>query len=148
MTREELVAFIEENSDIDDFTGGINETEVIRLEDELGVVFPESYKWFLKSYGSGGLFGVEILCCGKSQIPSVISNTERFRKLGLPEEYVVIENCEEFVYCLDTSFISNNECPIISWDRVAGYSGKRANNFHEFLSNRLLEAKENWEEDF
>jgi len=111
------------------------------------VKFSDSYIWFLKNYGSGGLFGVDILGCGKSATLSVITNTERFRKIGLPTQYVVVENCEEFVYCLDTENLIDAECVVVSWDRTDGYSDKRAENFHEFLTNRLLDAKENWDED-
>ncbi|MWC30015.1 SMI1/KNR4 family protein [Paenibacillus sp. MMS18-CY102] len=148
MERNELNAFIQEHVDDTDFTGGVSDTEITKVENELNVVFPRSYKWFLKNYGSGGLFGVDILGCGKSAIPSVVSNTERLRNLGLPSEYIVIEDCDEFFYCLDTGNLLDGECSIISWDRVAGFSGKRANGFYDFLSERLSEAKENWDEDF
>ncbi|WCN36407.1 SMI1/KNR4 family protein [Aneurinibacillus uraniidurans] len=148
MERDELIAFIQEHSDDTDFTGGIPDEDTEKIESKLKVEFPQSYRWFLKNYGSGGLFGVDILGCGKSSIPSVVSNTERLRNLGLSPEYIVIENCEEFFYCLDTGDLLNGECPVISWDRVAGFSGKRADNFYDFLSSRLSEAKENWDEDF
>ncbi|MGZ0050647.1 SMI1/KNR4 family protein [Brevibacillus gelatini] len=148
MKRDELIAFIQEHSDDTDFTGGVADEVIEKVEGELKVKFPQSYKWFLKNYGSGGIFGVDILGCGKSSIPSVVSNTQRLRNLGLPLEYIVIENCEEFFYCLDTRNSLDGECPIISWDRVAGYSGKRADNFFDFLSDRFSEAKENWDEDF
>ncbi|WP_167330837.1 SMI1/KNR4 family protein, partial [Paenibacillus sonchi] len=52
-----------------------------------------------------------------------------------------------FFYCLDTTDISNEECSVISWDRMSGFNGKRADNFYEFLFERLSDAKENWEED-
>ncbi|AIQ11226.1 SMI1/KNR4 family protein [Paenibacillus durus] len=148
MELDELIAFIHEHSDDTDFTGGIPDADIEKIERELKVEFPQSYKWFLNNYGSGGLFGVDILGYGKSSIPSVVSNTERLRNLGLPPEYIVIENCEEFFYCIDAGTLLDGDCPIISWDRVAGFSGKRADNFYDFLSNRLSEAKENWDEDF
>ncbi|MNC48922.1 Antitoxin YobK [compost metagenome] len=90
---------------------------------------------------------MDILGCGKSAIPSVVSNTVRLRNLGLPPEYIAIENCDEFFYCLHTGNLVDGECPVISWDRVAGFSGKRADDFYSFLSERLNEAKENWDED-
>ncbi|MEO3946601.1 SMI1/KNR4 family protein [Gorillibacterium sp. CAU 1737] len=49
-------------------------------------------------------------------------------------EYVVIEDCGEFAYCLDKGNASNGECPIIAWDRAAGFNGKRATDFYEFFS--------------
>lgn len=94
----------------------------------------------------GGIFGVEILGFGKSSPASVITQTERYRRIGLPVEYVVIENCDEFIYCLATNKMNNNECPVISWDRISGFGGERGTDFVEFLANRLLDAKENWSE--
>lgn len=148
MTREQIINFIQQNSVHNYFTGGVFQSDIKEIESKLQVKLPESYKWFLLNYGSGGVFGVDILGYGKSSIPAVVSDTERFRKLGLPNEYVVIENYDEFVYCLDTtSKLSNNECPIICWDIIAGFNGERADNFYEFLLERLFEAKENWDED-
>ncbi|MCX7568634.1 SMI1/KNR4 family protein [Tumebacillus sp. DT12] len=147
MNSLELKTFIQKNADDTDFTGGIPDEHIKSIEEELGVRFPESYKWFLRNFGSGGLFGVDILGCGKSTIPSVISYTERLRQYGLPEAFIVIEDCDEFYYCLDTRDFSDTECPVISWDRIAGFSGKRADHFHDFFVTRLVEAKENWEEE-
>ncbi|AMA74303.1 MULTISPECIES: SMI1/KNR4 family protein [Aneurinibacillus] len=61
MERDELIAFIQEHSDDTDFTGGIPDEDIEKIESELKVEFPQSYKWFLKNYGAGGLFGVDIL---------------------------------------------------------------------------------------
>lgn len=110
---------------------------------------PESYKWFLTNYGSGGLFGVDILGVAKSNIASVVIETESYRDLGMSENLVVIEDIGEYAYCLDTSNMENNECPVIAWDRQGGLDDyNTAKNFYEFLSQRLLDAKEVWEEEF
>ncbi|MFE5320345.1 SMI1/KNR4 family protein [Paenibacillus sp. NPDC056579] len=148
MDLNKLITLIQEHTDGNDFTGGISDNDIEKIECKLNVEFPRSYKWFLGNYGSGGMFGVDILGCGKSNNPSVVINTERLRNnLGLPHEYIVIENCDEFYYCLDTNNLLDGECPIISWDRVAGFGGKRAESFHEFLVDRLIDAKENWDDD-
>ena len=148
LSKEDIAVFIQENGEDDDFTGGVSDETINEIEYKLEVKFPNSYKWFLRNYGSGGIYGVDILGCGKSSNPSVLSNTERFRNLGLPKQYIVIGNCDEFVYCLDTSDFNDMECSIISWDRISGYNGEREDNFYEFYLNRLIEAKENWDEDF
>lgn len=148
LNQKEMSEFIQFNSEINAFTGGVSDEIIKEVEKALKVKFSDSYIWFLENYGSGGLFGVDILGCGKSATPSVITNTERFRNIGLPTQYVVVENCEEFVYCLDTGNLIDAECVVVSWDRTGGYSGKRADNFYEFLTNRLLDAKENWDENF
>ncbi|MGG1575013.1 SMI1/KNR4 family protein [Fictibacillus sp. NRS-1165] len=76
MDEKELMDFMREYMESDDFTGGVNERQIAVVEAGLGVQLPESYKWFLTSYGSGGLFGVDM-----SNIASVVikpKNLERW----------------------------------------------------------------------
>lgn len=149
MNEKELTNFINKNMESDDFTGGIDESLINVIQNELGIVLPKSYQWFLINYGSGGMFGVDILGVANSNIASVVIETERFRELGLDKNLVVIENGGEYAYCLDTDKMENNECPVIVWDRQMGIDETiEAKNFYEFLSQRLLDAKEAWEEDF
>lgn len=149
MGQKELINFINENMELDDFTGGIDEKQINTIQNKLGVVFPKSYQWFLINYGSGGMFGVDILGVAKSNIASVVIETERFRDLGLDKNLVVIEDSGEYAYCLYTDKMENNECPVIVWDRQMGIDETiEANNFYEFLLRRLIDAKEAWEEDF
>ncbi len=85
----------------------------------------------------------------KSNRVPVVINTNRYRDLGLEKDLVVIENAGEYVYCLNTSKMEKNECPVIAWNRQGGLDDyNTAQNFYEFLSQRLLDAKEAWEEDF
>ncbi|QJW46918.1 SMI1/KNR4 family protein [bacterium BFN5] len=146
MTQEELIKYLKGNAGSDDFTGGVDDSAVKSIELALKVNLPKSYKWFLQNYGMGGIWGIEILGYGKSTPPSVVTQTERYRILGLPAAYVVIENCDEFVYCLATDKMIDDECPVISWDRIAGYGGVRGNTFVEFLVGRLTDAQSDWEE--
>ena len=149
MSKNELTTFINENKESDDFTGGVDERQITFIQNELGVELPKSYLWFLSNYGSGGIFGVNISGVAKSNIASVISETEGFRKLGLYESLVVIENCGEYAYCLYTGKMVGNECPVIAWDRQMGIDEViEAKKIYEFLLNRLMGAKEAWEEDF
>lgn len=149
MDKVELINFINEHMEPDDFTGGVDDSQINFVQEELGVEFPESYKWFLTTYGSGGLFGVDILGVAKSNIATVVIDTMRYWDLGLEKDLVVIENAGEYVYCLNTSKMEKNECPVIAWNRQDGLDDyNTALNFYEFLSQRLLDAKEAWEEDF
>ncbi|MFJ6413361.1 SMI1/KNR4 family protein [Terribacillus saccharophilus] len=149
MNKEQLINFINEHKESDDFTGGVDENQISHIQNELGVDLPESYKWFLTTYGSGGIFGIDILGVAKSNRATVTVNTKRYRDLGLNKDLVVIENAGEYVYCLNTSRMENNECPVIAWNRIGGLDDyNTANNFFDFLSERLLDAQEAWEEDF
>lgn len=149
MNKEELINFIKRNMEPDDFTGGVDGKQIDYVQDTLKLKLPESYKWFLNNFGSGGLYGVDILGVAKSNIANVVIETESYRVLGMSENLVVIEDIDEYAYCLDTSNMENNECPVIAWNKQGGLDDyNTAENFYEFLSQRLLDAKEAWEEDF
>lgn len=149
MDKEELINFINKHKESDDFTGGVDESQINSIQNELGVKLPESYKWFLTTYGSGGLFGVDILGVAKSNRAPIVVNTKRYRDLGMDKDLVVIEDAGEYAYCLDISEMENNECPVIAWNRPGGLDDyNTAKEFYEFLSQRLLDAKEAWEEEF
>ncbi|AIF44500.1 SMI1/KNR4 family protein [Virgibacillus sp. SK37] len=149
MNKNKLINLINENKEPDDFTGGVDERQINLVQDTLNLKLPESYKWFLSNYGSGGLFGVDILGIAKSNIATVIIETESYRNLGINDNLVVIEDIDEYAYCLDTSKMASNECPVIAWDKQTGLDDyNTAENFYEFLYQRLQDAKEAWEEDF
>ncbi|MEF7558984.1 SMI1/KNR4 family protein [Bacillus thuringiensis] len=76
-------------------------------------------------------------------VASVVIETESYGDLGMNENLVVIEDIGEYAYFLDTSNMENNECTVIAWDRQGGLDDyNTAKNFYEFLSQRLLDAKE------
>lgn len=98
-----LQEFIKQYGEDDDFTGGVSEDQVKETENKLQVPLPESYKWFLRNYGSGGIFGVDII--GYDLVgPSVVDATKDYQKqYKLIDGIVVIESVDEFAYCLDTN---------------------------------------------
>lgn len=53
--------FFAENTKENDFTGGIGEDKILKIEKNLQVTLPVSYKWFLRNYGSGGVYGIDLL---------------------------------------------------------------------------------------
>lgn len=149
MSQEELIDFIKENMNDDDFTGGVDSKQIEYIQETLDVPLPKSYKWFLATHGSGGLFGVAILGVAKSNIATVLNATKSYREMGMNQDLVVIDDIGEYAYCLDTSRMQNGECPVIAWNRQGGLDDyDTAENFYEFLLQRLLDAKEAWEEDF
>ena len=81
----------------------------MRAEQELGFEIPENYLWFLKKYGHGGFF-FEFLGYGLTGNPLFVRETLKQRENGLPENLMVIENCDEYVACINTD--NGN---IVSW---------------------------------
>lgn len=147
LNYSKLQEFIREYGKVDDFTGGVSEDKVKETEQKLQVSLPESYKWFLRNYGYGGFFGVDIIGYGFTG-PAVVDATKGHQKYyGLIDGLVVIEDIDEFAYCLDTNKMIDGECPVITWDNQEGYGVKLADNFLDYFIERLEEAKDNWDED-
>nr|WP_085994343.1 SMI1/KNR4 family protein [Oceanobacillus senegalensis] len=148
MCKDDLEKLITDNMETGYFTGGIEKKLVDKIEEDLDILLPNSYKHFLMKYGSGGIFGVDILGAGKTDQPFVVTETEKYRQKGLEKDLVLIEDCDEFLYCLDTSEMVNEECPVVSWDQHEGIDSIESANFCKFLLERFIDSKEAWEEDF
>jgi len=139
--KEKIIKMIEQYEEEKDFYGRANEEDVEYIETILDIKFPESYKWFILNYGSGGICGVEVIGLEKKNDSSVVKVTERYRSLGLDSECIVIEDLGEFILCIDTS----DEDKIIRWDRVNRIKEYRYNNFYEYLIDIFQEAIDNWD---
>ncbi|WFA07074.1 SMI1/KNR4 family protein [Bacillus sp. HSf4] len=147
MNLSKVREFIEENKHEAIFTGGTNENNIKWIEETLQVELPESYKWFLRNYGAGGMFGVLILGYNIDSA-TVVNKTVEYREdYNLTEGLVVIEDIDFFAYCLDTNKMENGECPVFIWDRENGYENFVAGSFIEYFYDKLKRMKENWEED-
>ncbi|SFT02315.1 SMI1/KNR4 family protein [Marininema halotolerans] len=112
----------------------------------LEVNFPDSYKWYIQNYGHGGVEGVEILGIAHIAMP-VVEETVHYRQHGLPPQYVVVEDCGEYVYCLDTSRMENGECPIINWAIWEPIAIDKFDDFYSFLVDRFQEEIDNLDDD-
>ena len=115
------------------FVGALDDSKISDIEKRLNVKLPESYKWFLLEYGTGGVFGIEIFGGGLREVPTCVRETEEWREYGLPMEFVVIQNYGSGVYCLDTSRLANNECPVIDWEQDDEDGINEYENFYTFL---------------
>lgn len=139
--NNKIVDMIKKYEEENDFYGKINEEDIKLVEHSLNIIFPESYKWFISNYGSGGICGVEILGIENKENSSVIYGTEKYRMLGLESGCVVIEDLGEFIMCIDT----NDRDKIIRWDRVNKIKEYRYNDFYEYLIDTFKEAIDNWD---
>ncbi|KRT87384.1 MULTISPECIES: SMI1/KNR4 family protein [Bacillus] len=137
----QISMMINEYEEQGDFFGAVPDEDISRAEEKLGCEFPRKYKEFVKAYGSGGICGGEVLGIEGDGYASVVEATERFRNFGLPEKYLVIENVDEFVYCLNTE---ENHC-VIRWDDISKKEIERYSSFDEYLQDSFQEAIDNWE---
>ncbi|QOQ55556.1 SMI1/KNR4 family protein [Bacillus amyloliquefaciens] len=139
--------FFEENKKYSILTGGVTDKQIKEIEEDLKATLPESYKWFLKEYGSGGAYGTMILGYD-SEGAEVVELTKEYGTFyDLIPGLVVIEYIDEFSYCLDTNRMVDGECPVVLWDNHGGYGYTAASNFLEFFLQRLEKGKQDLDED-
>lgn len=135
-----LVAFIEQNAADLIITGGVSGERIMEMETELALCFRQEYRKFLARYGMLLGFGVMILGCGKGAEASVVTETKRFREMGLSDQYIVIRDVDEWIYCLN-----NNDGTVSSWDRGSRKHLPVSPDFDSYVLKELTEAKEDWD---
>ena len=119
----------------------VTDEEISQAEQELGLKIPESFTWFLKEFGSGG-YWFEILGYCKSGRAEFVEETLKQRKNGLPKTFLIIEDCDEFYYCLDAG---NGK--VASWSQYDAEDVSYCfRDFYEFFMDNIENAIDNNEE--
>lgn len=127
---------------------GASREQISNVMNGMGVVFPESYIWFLKEYGWVRLGGDELYGLGPD-IPAYLELgriTESERKDARPhlKHYLVpiMNDGAGNHYCLDTLKMNEGECPVVFWDHELGEEQEPqcvSGSFSEWLNTRLEE---------
>ena len=134
---EKLQKIIHDYERPEDFTHTQISTEQIeQAEKELHVLLPKQYVNFLICYGHGGINGIEIIGIGKTGRLLFVEETQKYRKYGLPEDYLVTEICDEWIYCIDC-----NTGKIVSWNN--SIIENCYHDFDSYLADRFHDAIEN-----
>ena len=136
---DELYAFVKKYESIGDFTYADVTDEMLNgVERGLNIKIPEEYKRFLKEFGHGGIGGLEILGVGKNGSLIFEKETLKYRAYGLPAELIVIENCDEWIYC-----VNSINGKVVMWSiRDSGYS-EAFDSFKTYLYDRINDMLEN-----
>ena len=103
----------------------------------LDVTIPRQFVEYLNEYSHGGVGGVEILGVGLTGTMLFVDTTLRYRKYGLPHNLLAVENCDEWLYCLDC-----DTGEVVSWSQVDGVLPGYP-SFDDFLLQDLEDAIEN-----
>lgn len=120
-----------------DFTyASISNAQIDEAQGILSLTLPSQYVEFLQTYGHGGIGGIEIIGVGKDGRYLFVDETMKYREYGLSENFVVIENCDEWVYCLDT-----NDGSVVSWSDNC--VDPAYTDFDSYLLDRFMDAVEN-----
>ena len=142
---DEIIKLIEnagESVDFAPFGEGISEEWIEQAEKRLKNKFPETYKWWLRNYNGGEVYGEEIYSIYGIDFDSVIGGdivyiNELSRKND--KEFlnkIVISEPNDSIFYFDISNgLVNGEYPIYEYYTKEKY----ANSFLEFLKRRILE---------
>lgn len=142
---DEIIKLIEnagESVDFAPFGEGISEEWIEKAEKRLKNKFPETYKWWLRNYNGGEVYGEEIYSIYGIDFDSVIGGdivyiNELSRKND--KEFlnkIVISEPNDSIFYFDISNgLVNGEYPIYEYYTKEKY----ANSFLEFLKRRILE---------
>jgi len=140
MMNAKLVMMIESYQEEKDFFGQVSENDILAAEKSLDLRFPGEYREFIREYGSGGICGVDIEGIQGDKGASVVGATERYRRLGLNQAVVVLQDMGESVMCMDTS---DDDEKVYSWDRVRKQLQPRYPSFNEYLIDYFQEGIDN-----
>ena len=113
-----------------------NQEMLAEVEKKLGLSVPEQFLEYLKAYSHGGI-GFEILGIGFDGSISFLEETLEYREDGLPNNLLVVENCDEWLYCIDV-----NTGEVVSWSIDEDPSVEYP-SFDSYLVDRLNDAIEN-----
>ena len=139
--NEIIIKMIEKYGEEDDFFGEVSEKYIKMAEEKLRVRFPQSYRDFINKYGSGGICGVELEGVQGNLGASVVEATERWRKLGLSTNLIVLEDSGEFTRCMYCADINDNR--VFSWERGGTDLNQRYNTFDDYVIDIFQEGIDN-----
>ena len=136
--NDRIKATISQYEEAGDFTYfKVTDRMISAAEKELHLTLPEQYKDFLKTYGHGGIGGISTLGVGLDGSMVFVEETLDYRNDGLPLNLVIIENEDEWIYCIDS--VTEK---IVSWD-MSGYIKEEFDCFDDYLLAQMQDAIEN-----
>lgn len=145
MNHDKLHKLIQEKRDASYFFGTVDDTTIKNAEEKLDLTFPKEYREFLKEYGCGNIGPIEIFGLGPNveSVPNVewvIKNLRETR--DLPNYLIPVENIGDGSYAVVSSANSSEhgvmEGIVLQWNSRVNDPKKIANNFGEYLQERLL----------
>ena len=135
--NKQIETAISQSSGKDSFTKIAPTQEMLaEAQQKLGFPLPEQFLEYLNAYSHGGV-GFEILGVGFDGSMAFPEETLEYREDGLPANLLVVENCDEWLYCIDA-----NSGEVVSWyfddDLSVDYPC-----FDDYLLDRLNDTIEN-----
>ena len=136
--NEKIEALISQYEQDGDFTHmKLTDRMLEDAQAQLGLTIPAQFVDFIDAYSHGGIGGVEILGVGLTGTMVFLEATLRARMYGLPQNLLVVEDCDEWLYCIDC-----DSSKVVSWSQVDGIREEYP-DFDTFLLQDLEDAVEN-----
>ncbi|WP_423800806.1 SMI1/KNR4 family protein [Neobacillus sp. SAB-20_R2A] len=142
---QKLIAEAGSAVDFADYGDGISEQWIMKAEERLGFQLPKSYKWWLRNYGGGEIYGEEIFSIYEQDFDTVVGGDIVYhyelniKNKNYSNDKVVICETDENVFYFDLNKRKDeNELPIYSLNDNKKY----ADDFIEFLKKRISENKQ------
>ena len=115
----------------------LTDTMLAEAQSKLGMTIPSQFVDYLDEFSHGGIAGVEIMGVGLNGAMVFVEATLRARAYGLPENLLVVENCDEWLYCVDCTTGA-----VVSWE-IDGEVKPEFDCFDDFLFSEYADAIEN-----
>ena len=142
---DDLKKIIEDAGDNVDFAPygeGISDEWIEAAERRLKVIFPISYKWWLKNYNGGEVFGEEIYSIYGIDFDEVvggdivyINELSKKNYMGFEDKLIISEPDDKLFYFDLSNGLIDNEYPIYEFYSKTLY----AHSFAEFLKKIITE---------
>ena len=124
---------------------GVTTAAIARAEASLGLPLPESYKWWLLTYGGGQIkgdivYGLEEEQPDDTWLPDIVALAEVNRRdPSHPRERLVFCTGNEESFFFDTTQMVGGEYPVFYYEADRDEATHYASSFVEFLHKRIRE---------
>jgi hypothetical protein len=145
---EQLAALIDSSPHVK-FSGvqgrGVSDEWVRKAEERLGLALPPSYKWWLRTYGGGRIYGDEVFsvyeidfeeAAGGDIVYTAITNEKN--GLGGKGKLFICDPGTDEAWYFDTNRPDvDGEYPVYLYDYTDSTSSLYADSFAEFLEKKI-----------
>ena len=115
----------------------VTDDMIAEAEKSLGLKIPDQFVEYVKLYGYGGIGGIGVLGVGLDGSIVFRDVTLEYREEGLPLNYIVIENVDEWLECIDC-----DTGKIVSWDMGGGVQ-EDFDCFDDYILSQMHDVIEN-----
>lgn len=144
---QELIDLISKSADkaeFADYGNGVSDVWIEKAESRLGFELPISYKWWLKNYGGGEIYGEEIFSIYEIDFDEVIGGdivymhelNQKNHNFKSNELIICESNDDVFYFDLNVKN-ADGDFPVFSLNKKELY----AKDFIDFLRKRIIEVQ-------